>query len=571
MRILEYCTDINEIKKIQHNTNLNTETIEFLLNKGYTQEEIILLTNNNYENLLSDDNISYIKEASELISKYLEYNESDIFIFGDYDGDGINSSFIIYDTLNKLKTALNSNCNINVYIPQRIEGYGLNLDWCKELINNKNKTKNVLVITVDNGISKKEEVKLLKSNNIEVLITDHHQPQEDLIPQDVIIVNPCLHDKNDKDATGLCGTSVIYKICSYLLNTIYKDSSGYSNVFIPNVAIATITDMMPVTKENIIFVKNGMKLINKKYCNKAIRHYKEYAGKDLIPKDIAFDLGPQLNSCGRMNQIDKALELFLSEDEDDIVNIYNDIVLLNDERKKLTQDMIELAKKEINDEDNVIVLALKGLNGVAGNVANQLLQIYNKPVILLNDNNENDLIGSSRSNSINLHSLLQLAKDNNIINNFGGHEKAAGLEVPASNINILKDFCNEAMNKYLLQLQDEPTIEPIMYVDKFVDVLDLNRSLINKYKDIMFFNDLKEPLFALKEVYICQIGYSKNKPNNIWFKFQNKKGQKSGTIWSWKFRDTYENLGSPTKVNLVFSLSEFNGMLSADIKYIEAC
>ena len=571
MRILEYCTDINEIKKIQHNTNLNTETIEFLLNKGYTQEEIILLTNNNYENLLSDDNISYIKEASELISKYLEYNESDIFIFGDYDGDGINSSFIIYDTLNKLKTALNSNCNINVYIPQRIEGYGLNLDWCKELINNKNKTKNVLVVTVDNGISKKEEVKLLKSNNIEVLITDHHQPQEDLIPQDVIIVNPCLHDKNDKDATGLCGTSVIYKICSYLLNTIYKDSSGYSNVFIPNVAIATITDMMPVTKENIIFVKNGMKLINKKYCNKAIRHYKEYAGKDLIPKDIAFDLGPQLNSCGRMNQIDKALELFLSEDEDDIVNIYNDIVLLNDERKKLTQDMIELAKKEINDEDNVIVLALKGLNGVAGNVANQLLQIYNKPVILLNDNNENDLIGSSRSNSINLHSLLQLAKDNNIINNFGGHEKAAGLEVPASNINILKDFCNEAMNKYLLQLQDEPTIEPIMYVDKFVDVLDLNRSLINKYKDIMFFNDLKEPLFALKEVYIFQIGYSKNKPNNIWFKFQNKKGEKSEAIWSWKFRDTYENLGSPTKVNLVFSLSEFNGMLSADIKYIEAC
>ena len=201
MKIMEYENLDSNIEEISNKLNIDKDIIEFLINQGYNENEINLLTNKNYETLLPNDNITNVKEAAYLISNYIEDNEASIYIFSDYDSDGINAGYIIYDTLVKTKKALESKCFIDLYIPQRAEGYGLNMIWCKEVI--KDKSNKILVITADNGITKKDEVAFLKAHNIEVLITDHHEPQEKYLP-DTLIVDPHLHDLNNNNALGLC-------------------------------------------------------------------------------------------------------------------------------------------------------------------------------------------------------------------------------------------------------------------------------------------------------------------------------------------------------------------------------
>ena len=568
MKIMEYENLDSNIEEISNKLNIDKDIIEFLINQGYNENEINLLTNKNYETLLPNDNITNVKEAAYLISNYIEDNEASIYIFSDYDSDGINAGYIIYDTLVKTKKALESKCFIDLYIPQRAEGYGLNMTWCEEVI--KDKSNKILVITADNGITKKDEVAFLKAHNIEVLITDHHEPQEKYLP-DTLIVDPHLHDLNNNNALGLCGAAVIYKICSYLLNNIYEDTSNYSNIFLPNVAIATITDMMPVTEENIIFVKDGLILINKKHCNNAIKYYTEYLGEEIKAKNIAFEFGPQLNACGRMGEVDKAISLLLTTDKEDIINLYNQIVLINDKRKEKTKKIIELCKDKIKEEDYIIVLRIVNLGGVGGNVANQLMDIYNKPVILLTENKEEILSGSARSNSIDLQVLFSLAKDKGLIESFGGHKEAAGVAINRKKIKDFVSFANTVIEQFLLEAMENASIEePKLYVDKIISVNDLSANTVDKYKDILYFNNLEEPLFALKNVNIDKINQSKNNPNNLCFYFSDDNGNKSNPAWCWKFGETYNNLGKPEKVNLVFTLSKFKSMLVMDIKYMEA-
>lgn len=573
MKIVEYGFNLDRIKKIQTTNNINSDILNFLINKGYSDEEILLLTSNKVESVLDNDNISYVKEASYLINDFLVNDNAKVFIFSDYDSDGINAGFIFYDCLNQLVKALKGTCEVDLYIPERTEGYGLSMKWCKDLVSNK-LTKDILVVTSDNGVSKKDEVAFLKANGIEVLITDHHRPQDDIIPQDVIIVDPCLNDIGNKNAEGLCGTAVVYKICSYLLNEMYSDKSNYSDVYLPHVAIATITDMMPITSENIIYVKNGIDLINKKYCNKALQYYIDYKGSPIIPKDIAFELGPQINSCGRMGEVSKAINLLLESDDDNVVDMYNDMVVLNDSRKETTKQIAELCQEKIaeivKDDDQIIILRIKGAGGVAGNVANQLLKIYDKPVILLNDDDTKKVLtGSCRSANVNLQDLLKKAQDKGLINSFGGHNEAAGINICKDNIKSFKEFCNKKISKDLLD-NKENEVEKTMYVDKIVNVADLNMETIKKYSDILYFNSLEGPLFALKDVCIDKITSSKNNPNNLCFFFRDKNTTASKGLWCWKFKGTYDNIGNPTKVNLVFSLSNFKSMLVMDIKHIEA-
>ncbi len=318
-------------------------------------------------------------------------------------------------------------------------------------------------------------------------------------------------------------------------------------------------------------VKDGLILINKKHCNNAIKYYTEYLGEEIKAKNIAFEFGPQLNACGRMGEVDKAISLLLTTDKEDIINLYNQIVLINDKRKEKTKKIIELCKDKIKEEDYIIVLRIVNLGGVGGNVANQLMDIYNKPVILLTENKEEILSGSARSNSIDLQVLFSLAKDKGLIESFGGHKEAAGVAINRKKIKDFVSFANTVIEQFLLEAMENASIEePKLYVDKIISVNDLSANTVDKYKDILYFNNLEEPLFALKNVNIDKINQSKNNPNNLCFYFSDDNGNKSNPAWCWKFGETYNNLGKPEKVNLVFTLSKFKSMLVMDIKYMEA-
>lgn len=566
---------INDIAA--RNPHIKRDTIELLVGRGFNEHQINLLTSDSFLSPLNNI-FTNVDKAGNLISKYLEDNNASIYIFGDYDSDGINAGVIAYDCFDKITSALGTDCTVTLYTPQRNEGYGLSMAFCEWLIeNHSNDNKNILVITVDNGITKKDEVALLKANGIEVIITDHHLPQEDLIP-DTLIVDAHLHDKENVNACGLCGTAVIYKIIKYLFEEIYS-CYDYSDVYLPHVAIATIADMMPVTEENIILVNNGLFIMNEYTddCSNPIRCYMQYnysKNDKITPKDIAFGYAPELNSCGRMNDIDSAINFnigasFIGDyDFDTLSELYCEIKQINQNRKDKTTELFNSIKEEQDRNYNPIALAIiKGHHGIAGLIANKMLETYSKPSIVLCTNDADNIISGSARSTDNVN-LQQLLFDEKALVSLGGHNAAFGLSVYKDKIDELYIIlCNKVLEQYS-KLQIDTTEETV-YVDKIIYAKDINKFTVNKYNDIMFFNSLKPPVYYLRDVQIIDTNVSSNNPNNICFTIQDSTTKYPIKVWSWNYAETYKKLGSPKKVDLVVTLDSFKGMLSIDIKCLK--
>lgn len=571
MRIQEPVVDSKLIERIKKELHLNKDIVSFLLGRGYDKNTIDLLTSDKYEDIDNDYILTNTEQACDMIWTYIN-NDTDIYIFNDYDSDGINSGYIMYDCLSRLSMLQDSGCEIHIYTPNREEGYGLNMDFCKDVVSNK--TRKTLVITVDNGITKKEEVDYLLENDVDVIVTDHHKPQERFIPN-CLIIDAHLNDTDNKNALGLCGTAVAYKLCKYILSNKLNDNV-FHQFYIPYVAIATITDVMPVTEENIKYVKNGIYLLNDKEYKtmfntdgeetNILNYYNEYKGYNITPKDIAFEFGPQLNSCGRMGEVQKAMDLILETDKDKIEDSYIEVCTINDQRKELTNITVEKILETIEPHPVSVIRLVKGIKGIAGNVASHISGTKQVPVVIFTDNGKDEITGSARSLSgLNLQYIFK-AINTKLEMSFGGHELAAGVTIHKEDLDVFIALFNAVVLNIIRSADVDPN--PVMLVDKILSVKDLNNRTINKYGQVLYFNDLSEPVFCLKDVYIKNVRESSNNKNNIQFFFKDKTGESQG-IWSWKYGNTYKELGKPTKVNVVFTLNKFNTMLCMDIKYME--
>lgn len=584
--------DLVLAKDIAKEYKLNIDIVSLLLKRGYDKETILLLTaktNNSLLELMPFNSISYVKEACNIMLDYIKNNNSIIYIYADYDSDGVNSGYIIGDTLLSLVEAYDSKCEVEIYFPNRCDGYGLSKEFCNNIIeSNKDINKDVLVITVDNGITKKEEVKLLKDNNIECIITDHHNPKEGEVPEGCIVINPWLNDLDDENALGLCGAGVTFKLCASLLEEVYGSNDEvkeFINKYVVHVAIATVTDVMPVTKENIIFINNGLYYMNnnKDYCTPGVLQYVNYERKTITAKDLGFSFGPQLNACGRMGVTEKAGELLFESDEDKLEEIYNDIVKINDSRKDKEKEIMKLIREDvnINNKDNKVVIAyIEGIEGIAGSIASKLVDSLGRPIILLSGDKDSDILtGSSRSyGGINLHELFSIEVNNGNMIDFGGHEAAAGVKVNRDNIDKLRDSLNKTLEEIssfnILNNNTDDNIEEVVLVDDIMTLKDINTHNALMYKDVLFFNELKEATYVIKDVTINSTRTSAN-PENICFNMsddtigltKNKYNKLIGKeIWKYGFTSQYKAMGEPTKVNLLGHIvKDFRGQITFDI------
>lgn len=541
----------NRIKEISAKFNISTEVATLLLGRGLDEKTIRELTSD-IQVLPNSNNITNIEEAAYIIADFLQNDNAEIFIYADYDSDGINAGFIMYDCLNKLTEALDSECIVNVHFPNRTAGYGLNIDWCKEVVEYKKTTnKNVLVMTVDNGITKYKEVEYLLNSNIDnVIITDHHVPKIGEVPEDVIVVDPHLYPTEDKNSLGLCGAGVAFKIADFLLKNVYEDSSNYSLIYLPHVAIATITDMMPLTTENIQYVKYGLHLIENDYCIKGISHYKEYEGKDkLTAKDIAFGLGPELNACGRMLKTELAGQFFLAEDEEEVENIYCLVNKINKERKVYQKELTEIMLENtfVSKQGKFAVAILKEVGGVGGVLAAKLVEHTGLPCMVVSG--EGDLLhGSARSvGGLNLHALLsEQVRLGNILD-FGGHEGAAGVHIDKRKINAFLDSVDERIIIEDITVQEAEEIE----VDDVITLKDVNKDRVESFSGIPFIDTLKEPLYAIKDLEVSAWSTSKNNPENLCLTVTDKSTKASKKIWVWGFASQYLAMNAPKKIHLI--------------------
>ena len=419
---------MDRIQEIAKNCGTYPVLIYCLITRGFTEQDILDLFNDKspLKHLRNADRAAYI------IAGHLKENHK-IEIFADYDVDGITSGYLMYYGLAIAKEIIGSSSEISVYYPQRSEGYGINIDFCKKAIENKTG----FVITVDNGISKKEEIKYLKDSGIDVLVTDHHEPNKNNIP-DCLIVNPCY---NDTSRSYLAGVGVVYHVVLELLRS-FEEKLNWYDIPMSIVMLGTISDVMPISPENSYFIKHGLDELNNGRGNYFLNKMKEYdTNIEYTPKDISFTVAPRLNAASRMGDTNLGADGFFSHDDDKIQNIIKKLETTNKDRKSIT-DKAKKAIEKLDPKDARIVAfnGKKFKDGTHGIIAGEITKRFEDLVGFVYSEKEPGILsGSVRCNNPNLDlpRLFKEQKDLGNLLSYAGHASACVISVEKKK---LKEF-----------------------------------------------------------------------------------------------------------------------------------
>ncbi|MDE2399430.1 MAG: single-stranded-DNA-specific exonuclease RecJ [Patescibacteria group bacterium] len=423
------------------------ELLTTLLEKrGITDvEQAEIFLNPSYERDFHDPFLMRdMERACVRIFEAVEANEK-ILIYADYDCDGIPGAVILCDLFKLINYT-----NYEVYIPQRnSEGYGLNLEAIEQFANIGVK----LLITVDLGITAVAEVAQAEVDGIDVIITDHHLPQE-VLPRAYAILNPKVDDYPEK---MLCGAGVAFKLVQgfvHKYSDYFKISKGSEKWMLDMAGLATLSDMVPLTGENRAMVYFGMKVFRKSPrpgLQKLLAQMKinqKYISED----DIGFMVTPRLNAASRMDNPLRAFELLSTKDEVEADVLAKHLTKINDERKSIVTGIMREVNKKLEkggrgENTPVIVIGNSEWRvGILGLVAGKIMDEYNKPVFVWGKD-ENDFIkGSCRSDgSVSVVELMSVTSESFL--EYGGHELAGGFTVHSDKIHFLEEALSSSFHK----------------------------------------------------------------------------------------------------------------------------
>ena len=374
-------------------------------------------------NLLHDPFL--MKDMKKVVEKIQNLKEHRIMILGDYDVDGTTSTAMLYMYFK------NMGYDLLYYIPDRYEeGYGVS----EKAIEYAEINKVSLIITVDCGIKAIHQVDLSNSKNIDVVICDHHLPGEQ-IPNAFGILNPKQENCN-YPFKELCGCGIAYKLIT-AHNLLVKNSIDTS-IYLDFVALATISDMMPLIDENRIMVFHGLNVMNSK-PRIGLRNFLKSINGKIDESKISFNIGPRINAAGRMKTGKIIVDLLIEEDINRANTISNDVEYLNQNRRRIEKYVVNEALRQIDNERYTNIVCGEGWNqGVLGIVASRLIERSYKPTVVLTESNDEILTGSVRSvKDYDVYKSLSDCQDNLI--QYGGHKYAAGLKLKKSNFDIFKN------------------------------------------------------------------------------------------------------------------------------------
>jgi single-stranded-DNA-specific exonuclease len=488
-----------DVRKLVEEIGVSNIVAKLLVNRGlYKSEDIKIFLNPVVDNLYDGKQMKDICRAANIMRENIQNNKK-ILIVGDYDVDGVMSTFILYKGLKRL------NANVYYHIPDRIkEGYGVN-----EMIIKQAKEDDIdLIITCDNGISAIEQIKLAKELGLKVIITDHHDipfkeengERKYIVPCADAVVNPKQLDCN-YPFKNLCGAGVAYKFIQYLYE-IFNIEKNESIELIQYVAIATICDVVDLNYENRIIVKKGLELLNNtsNIGLKALFKETGLLDKKINVYSVGFVIGPSINASGRLEQAEWALKLFLTDVEDEAQELANKLNELNKERQNLTKDGFDKAVQIIENQnmtkEKVLVVYLEEVHeSIAGIIAGKIREKYNLPTIIL-VKTENYAKGSGRS--IEEYNMFEeLLKCRELLGNFGGHPMAAGMSIEVNKIDEFRKKLND-----LTKLKDEDVI-PKVLIDMQVLFKDINYELIRQISLLEpYGKGNSKPIFAIRNVMI---------------------------------------------------------------------
>ena len=373
-----------------------------------------------------------MQKAVDRINEAIE-NEEKILVYGDYDADGITSTVLLVETL------ISMGANVSSYIPNRFEeGYGPNKEAFTKIID----SGITLIITVDNGIAGVEEVDLANELGCDVIVTDHHKIQ-DTIPNAYAIIHP-EHPEGNYPFKKLAGVGVAFKLAHALLE-IFPD------FLLDLVAIGTIADMVSITDENRIFVKQGLELINDD-PRVGLKMLLELSGIDtkIDEQTVGFYIAPKLNSIGRMDSAKLGLTFLMAEEPVTARALAEQIEQYNIQRKQVTEDIVKDVISKIENSEkkqkNVIMVSGEYHEGVLGIVASNIVEKYQKPVFIMNEK-EGVLKGSARS-IFDFNIYVAMNKISDLFLAFGGHTLAAGFSFEKSNFEKIEEFLDNEFEEF---------------------------------------------------------------------------------------------------------------------------
>ena len=467
-----------------------------------------------YDSFLLDN----MDKAVDRIIKWMKNNER-IVVFGDYDVDGVTATYVVFYFLYKF---LNYK-NISIRLPSRADGYGIRWFHLDEL-----KEKNVsLVITVDNGITAVEEVEYAKKIWLDVIITDHHSPLEQL-PSPYALIDPKVSPSYPYKEIAWVG--VAFKLITALANKLKLDKKTKEkmiNYFLPIVAIGTVADCVPLVDENRFLVKKWLEIINdstKRPPN--IQNMIDYLNlKNVDSYHIGFVIWPRLNASWRIHRPDDSFHVLFQHSQACQAKYLDKLEEMNKKRQSTQEDILSLAEQQVKPEDNIIVVAWDFHEWVIWIVAWRLTEKYNKPSIVLSINKEkNEAVGSCRAPSyFSIVKMLEQIGKTGIFERFGWHAQAGGLTIKLDNL----DTFRQEVKEYEKNISSTD-LEKVVYVDTMIESQDLLSEDIYQL-DLLapFWEANPAPTFLLKDVDIKKVDLVWKEKKHLKIYAQNEKNKKN--------------------------------------------
>lgn len=456
----------------------------FSLREINTDEQLDYWFNATEDDLADPFLMHDMEKAVERINQAID-NEEKIMIYGDYDADGITATTIMMETLSIL------GANVDFFIPDRFkDGYGPSLAKYQEIVANGTN----LIITVDNGVTGVKEVAYAQEHGVDVILTDHHTFQSE-VPKPYALVH-CNYPGQAYPFDDYCGAGVAYTICRALM--------GDSMTELLDLAmIGTLGDMVKVSGEGHIIVKRGLQVLNQTE-RPGLRALIANAGLqlgELNETDVGFNIAPRLNATGRLSNASLAVELLMSDSEEEAKLVADKIEDLNNQRKDLTNDTfakcMTQVRSKMGSKNTQVIYDPSFHEGVLGLVANKVVETTHKPTIVLTDGDNGELKGSGRSaEGFNLFDALNPLKDK-LLTKFGGHDFACGLSLE-------KNRLSEFIQAFEASYHSDEKLPP----KKFDFELEEKNFTLDLWKELQvvgpFGTDNPVPVFSLTDPAISQ-------------------------------------------------------------------
>jgi len=528
-----------------NNIPVDKDILKILFSRGIKSPgEIRDFLNPKLENLQNPNKLYDVEKAVKIIREAIRKNIN-IWIYGDYDVDGITSTAVLYLALKELGAE-----NVSYYIPIRDEGYGLNNDALKKIKDSGGE----LVITVDCGITAFEEIKFANSINLPVIITDHHNLQGKKVPEALAVINP-KRIENEYTFESLAGVGTVFMLVLSLFESYGKKEKAFE--YLDLVSIGTIADIVPLLSENRILTRFGLeKLPFTKNRGLAFLLYKLFnsgENKGNNPKseystyDVGFIIAPVFNAAGRLKDAKMVVKLLTSDNNREIEIIVKELINKNFERKELQNRIVEMIEKNIEknkiNEDFVIIdYSPEYHHGIIGIAASKIVDTYYKPVIIMEvKEDEGIAVGSCRSiEGFNILNALQSMPE--LFVKFGGHAGAAGFTIPIKNIELFK----RKINEYAKKILKEDDFVKIINIDKQIPMQKMSYEFfktIELLKPFGFGNPM--PTFQTKNVLLENIKFIGENKNHIMFDLKQKGFVIKNAVWFGSgeyFKELNENL-----------------------------